>query len=143
MPETLTSKPFIVLVVLAVIAAGLYLYRGCAGGPPLQVQVTGGVGDLMFLFDGRVGVEELIVTADPDGEADGPRVVWHLVPRDEDDFTPPLNMAVTYGRRGGLRLRPAPDTPRMAEPLEPGVTYELFADTTAGDARKRFTIPDA
>ncbi|MEM7578130.1 MAG: hypothetical protein AAF328_11735 [Planctomycetota bacterium] len=143
MPETLTSKPVILLIVLAVLAAGIYLYRGCAGGPTLEVQLTRGPEGMTFLFNGRVGLEELIVTADPDGEA---RVVWHLVPRvddDGDEVEPRPQMAVTYGQRWGLGMRPAPETPRDGEALEPGVTYEFFADTTAGNARKRFTMPDA
>ncbi|MEM1026816.1 MAG: hypothetical protein AAGJ38_01910 [Planctomycetota bacterium] len=143
MSETLMSKPVLVLIVLAVLAAGLYLYRGCAGGPTLAVRVTSGPDGPTFMFNGRVGLEELIVTADPDGEA---RVVWHLVPRVDDDGNeeePRPNMAITYGRRWGLGMRAAPDTPRNGEPLEPGVTYEFFADTTAGKARTRFTVPDA
>lgn len=146
MSETLKSKPVIVLILLAVLAGGLYLYRGLGGGESLEVNVTRGPDGLTFVFNGRIGMEEIVVTADPDGEADGPRIVWHLVPRvDEDgnEVEPSPTMAVTYGRRWGLGLRAAPDTPRRGAPLEPGVTYEFFAQTTAGQAKERFTMPDA
>lgn len=146
LPEQLPSKPVMLLVVLALLAGGIFLYRGCAGGPTLEVRPSRGPDGLTFLFNGRVGFEEIKVTADPDGESDGPRVVWHLVPRLDDEGNarePQQQMAVTYGQRWGLGLRPAPETPRDGEALQPGVTYEFLAETTAGRARTRFVVPES
>lgn len=138
------SKPMILLIVLAVLCGGVYGWRALSGGPAVEMRVTHGPGGVMFLFNGRVKLEEVKVTADPEGVADGPRVVWHLVPREDEEGgvrEPAERMVVSYGRRWQMGLRPAEDAPRRAEPLVAGVTYEASVETTAGRALGRFTVP--
>lgn len=89
----------------------------------------------------RMVTEERVSPNDPSSDT-YERLVWHMVPRADDDGEDddrearPQKM-VTYGR--GIRgLEPAEGFRRRGEPLKPGATYRLIAETSDGTAVAEF-----
>ena len=153
--NTRTAVLIGVLIVLGIGAAWLFTARQDV---PLEARARSiGGGPLVFSLNGDALVREVKVVKPPPpdaAEAGAPvdgvyvepteEVMWHMVPAEPREGREPPEpqpvQAIQYGRR--LRgLRPAPDTPRDARPLEPGERYVMTAATSEGDLELEFAAP--
>ncbi len=139
MPEKIPKQVIwlAVIVALVVVVYGWVIFRP---GPALEVDVLATPASTMFTFSGRVEFYEAKVTKLGGADEDD-AIVWHMVPRDVEGARPVEAAVVTYGRRRGLGLRPAPGTRGRGEALVPGARYRFEADTSGGNAVVEFTMP--
>ncbi len=154
----MNTRTMVMIGVLVLLGLGAVWLLSARQDDPLEArarQIAGG--PLVFSMNGEALVEEVKVVrpAPPDAAAGQAPVegvyvepteqlMWHLVPRElregQERKEPKPVQAITYGRRVP-GLRPAPNTPRDALPLEPGERYLMTAATSEGDVTLEFEAP--
>lgn len=147
------KKSYVVLGVLGLLVLGVYGWMFLRPAPPLEVSVLATREGATFIFNGRVKLYEVKVTATPSATASGdegaagdaddvePEIVWHMVPSALEGAEPAEVSTVSYGMPQSLGLRPAPGTRGRGKPFKLGTHYEFEADTSAGVAKASFDTP--
>lgn len=144
--KTRTAKMLVLLGVLAVAYVWMVLWPDRAELQMVVVQRPPEPPSFVFsretvLRDVQLVTDEPVSMDDPTGDT-FERVIWHMVPRNNDSDDEAQGSRprkhVTYGRR--IRgMEPAEGFRGRGEPLKSKVTYRFIADTTDGVARAEFT----